>query len=102
MNEPSGTNYASDGVMLRKGGNIFFSTLTYQGTGFNASAGTELEDNVSKCRFHYFHFFLKAGAYCGMIPYHLTFNKTTGHYQLTKMNIILKVVVKNFGEFFKK
>lgn len=45
------------------------------------------------CEFHYFHFHIKMGYYCGVIPFKLRFNKDAGHYQLAKVNILQKVEI---------
>lgn len=55
------------------------------------NGGTQTLGKGEECQFHYFHFFLKVGAYCGMIPLHLRFNHASKHYQISKMKIFLMV-----------
>lgn len=51
--------------------------------------GNECDQNkkdIGKCKFHYFHLYLKIYYYCGVIPFKIIFNQSTGHYQLLKVN----------------
>lgn len=47
----------------------------------------------NNCNFHYFHLYIKIYYYCGLIPFKLSFNQSTGHYHVQQLNRIAKVSV---------
>lgn len=62
---------------------------------FNIKKFHKSEDvNSENCNFHYFHLHAKLCYYCGAIPFKLSFNEDTGHYQLSKVNTLQKVRIK--------
>lgn len=91
MDETLQIYYASKPPQRIPIGSQFPATPDIQKGRNNEIGSTQVLHKDKECNFHYFHFLLKVGTYCGMIPLHLSFNQANRHYQVSKMNIFLRV-----------
>lgn len=93
MDEPHKIYYASKHSVWIPVDSKFPAKPARQNQPNGEIGSTQALINGEECKFHYFHFLLKVGTYCGMIPLQLSFNQESKHYQLSKINIFLRVCI---------